>query len=91
MEISFWILLAVVLYTYIGYSIVLMIAVKIKELLKSRSSHSSSSPNNKSSQDEKSFQDDDDESLLPPVTLLICAYNEEDVVKIKMDNTHSLN
>ena len=74
MKIVFWIALLIVFYTYIGYGILLYIIIRLKRLLK-----------------EVPFQPamPADEEL-PTMTLMICAYNEEDVVKEKMENTLAL-
>ena len=74
-EIIFWLCLAVIFYTYIGYGIVLYIAVLLKRCLTGKQKQ------------EKTTSDD---SLLPEVTMVICAYNEQDVVDIKMENTRAL-
>lgn len=69
-EIIFWICLIIVFYTYIGYGIVLYIAVKIKKAFCKG----------------KNIEDKE----LPDITLMICAYNEQDIVDIKMENTNKL-
>lgn len=66
----FWICAFLVFYTYIGYGIVLYALVRIKRLVKG-ASRGPQSPT---------------ESELPRVTLLVCAYNEQDVVDMKMEN-----
>lgn len=73
-KVLFWVCMAIVVYTYIGYGIVLYIAVSVKRLLKGRA-------------DRQQLPADD---KLPEVTMIICAYNEEDVVRAKMDNIRSL-
>lgn len=73
LEIIFWILLAIIFYTYIGYGIVLFFMIRIKRLFKKK----------------KEIVLSDDE--LPEVTLLIAAFNEQDYVKAKVENTQSLN
>lgn len=70
----FWICAILVVYTYVGYGILLIAIVKIKNIF---------SPS-------KTIDPIADDSLLPAVTLMICAYNEEDIVEKKMENTHSL-
>ena len=74
MKIVFWIALLIVFYTYIGYGILLYIIIRLKRLLKG-----------------VPFQPamPADEEL-PTMTLMICAYNEEDVVAEKMINTLAL-
>lgn len=66
LDIIFWFSLFIVFYTYLGYGILILFLVKIKELLYP------------------------DKSVLvaefPDVTLLIAAYNEEDVIVEKMNN-----
>ncbi len=74
LEIIFWICFALVCYTYIGYGVVLYLLVLIKRLFRPR-------------QLKTPLPSDID---LPEVTLMICAYNEEDIVGIKMENTHQL-
>lgn len=74
MKIVFWIALFIVFYTYIGYGILLYIIIRLKRLLVGRP-HEAVLP-----ADEE----------LPTMTLMICAYNEEDIVKEKMANTLAL-
>ena len=69
----FWLCLAIVVYTYIGYGIVLYLLVFIKRLATKA----------------KPLADISDDCL-PEVTLMVCAYNEEDVIAEKMANTHLL-
>lgn len=71
LKILFWATLFIVFYTYLGYGILLYIIIRLKRLF-------AGSPR------EAALPDD---SQLPTITLLICAYNEEDVVKEKMANT----
>jgi len=73
--IIFWILLAIVVYTYLGYGAALFITLKIKRLLKP---------------DKEKKQLPKDKSQYPDVTLMICAYNEESVVEEKMANIRAL-
>ena len=75
LEILFWTCLIIVFYTYIGYGIILFILVRLKRIFSKKKSAL------------KTLADDE----LPDVTLMICAYNEEDVVDEKMENTMSLN
>ena len=70
LKILFWLCLAIVFYTYIGYGLLLYILVRLKRLLGL-------------SRPEPVLPDDDQ---LPDVTLMICAYNEEDIVHEKMAN-----
>jgi len=76
LKISFWLCLALVVYTYVGYGAVLYIILKIKNLF-IRKEASPILPL--------------DQSLLPNVTLMICAYNEAEVIEEKMNNIRSLN
>ena len=69
----FWVCLAIVLYTYLGYGIVLYLLVLAKRLF------TKAKP-----------QADIPDECLPAVTLMVCAYNEEDIIKEKMDNTRQL-
>ena len=69
----FWLCLAIVVYTYIGYGIVLYLLVFLKRLATKA----------------KPLADITDDCL-PEVTLMVCAYNEEDIIAEKMDNTRSL-
>lgn len=64
--------LAIVVYTYIGYGILLYILVRIKELFLHP--------------EKLEFPEE-----LPEVTLLIAAYNEEEMIEEKMANCHNLN
>lgn len=73
-KILFWICFILVFYTYIGYGLIMWILVKIKE-----------SKEKKQSQDICTSGEE-----LPDVTLLMAAYNEEDVIKDKMQNTYQL-
>lgn len=75
LKICFWVCLALVLYTYLGYGVVLYVLVVLKRIFKGK--------------DLKLSLPFDNE--LPEVTLMICAYNEEDIVNIKMENTRQLN
>ena len=74
LKILFWASLLIVFYTYIGYGILLYIIIRVKRLFWG-------SP-------QKAVLPVDDE--LPSMTLMICAYNEEDVVAEKMENTLAL-
>ncbi len=74
LKILFWASLLIVFYTYIGYGILLYIIIRVKRFFWG-------SP-------QKAVLPADDE--LPSMTLMICAYNEEDVVAEKMENTLAL-
>lgn len=75
-KLVFWLCLALVLYTYIGYGAILYIILKIKNLFFRKEA--------------KPILPLDQE-LLPEVTLMICAYNEADVIEEKMQNIRELN
>lgn len=67
-------MLLIVFYTYLGYGILLYIIIRLKRLFKGKPL--------------KAVLPSDEE--LPTMTLMICAYNEEDVVAEKMANTLAL-
>lgn len=69
----FWLCMAIVVYTYVGYGIVLYLLVFVKRLATKA----------------KPLADITDDRL-PEVTLMVCAYNEEDIIAEKMDNTRCL-
>lgn len=71
LKILFWVMLFIVFYTYIGYGILLYMIIRLKRLFWGKPQETVLPP---------------DEEL-PDITLLICAYNEEDVVAEKMKNT----
>ena len=71
LKILFWAMLLIVFYTYLGYGILLYIIIRLKRLFWGKPQEAVLPP---------------DEEL-PDITLLICAYNEEDVVAEKMKNT----
>ena len=71
LKILFWACLLIVFYTYLGYGILLYIIIRLRRLFKGKP--------------QKTVMPQDDE--LPTMTLMICAYNEEDVVAEKMENT----
>ena len=73
-KILFWLCLFIVFYTYIGYGILLWCLVVLKRLLKGKP---------------QMPQLPDDENL-PEMTLMICAYNEEDVIREKMENIRQI-
>ena len=74
LKILFWAMRLIVFYTYIGYGILLYIIIRLKRLFKGKPL--------------KAVLPSDEE--LPTMTLMICAYNEEDVVEEKMANTLAL-
>lgn len=73
MIILFWLLAALIFYTYLGYGILIYLLVKIKESFYGNG--------------ERIFRDF---AEWPEVTLLIAAWNEEDIVEEKMANTKEL-
>ena len=74
LKVLFWICLFIVFYTYLGYGMLLWLIIRIKRLVKGRPT-----PTPMPTDDE-----------LPTMTLMICAYNEQDVVAEKMQNTRAL-
>lgn len=72
LKIAFWACLILVFYTYLGYGIVLWLLLKLKRIFGKRALEPILPL---------------EESLLPDVTLMICAYNEEEVIREKMENT----
>lgn len=74
LKIAFWICLILVFYTYIGYGMLLWVLVNIKRLIYGRQKKRELPPDNE----------------LPEVTLMICAYNEQDIVDSKMENTRQI-
>ena len=74
LKVFFWICLFLVFYTYIGYGILLWLLVCIKRLFKGKP--------------QKTPLPSEEE--LPEVTLMICAYNEQDIVDVKMENTRQI-
>ena len=74
LKLSFWICLAIVFYTYIGYGLLLYLLVWLKRLFGHH-------------QEEPTLPPDDQ---LPEVTLMICAYNEEDIIQEKMENIRQI-
>ncbi len=75
METAFWTCLFIVFYTYIGYGIILWCCIHIKRIM-GPARPQLSLP--------------EDTSLWPEVTLMVCAYNEQDVVDMKMENTRQI-
>lgn len=69
----FWMCMAIVVYTYVGYGIVLYLLVFVKRLTTKANPLA-----------------DITDDRLPEVTLMVCAYNEEDIIAEKMDNTRRL-
>ena len=74
LKILFGAMLLIVFYTYIGYGILLYIIIQLKRLFAGKPREAVLPADDK----------------LPTMTLMICAYNEEDVVAEKMANTLAL-
>jgi cellulose synthase/poly-beta-1,6-N-acetylglucosamine synthase-like glycosyltransferase len=74
LKILFWVCLFIVFYTYIGYGMLLWLIIRLKRLVKGKP-------------EERPVPSDEE---LPTMTLMICAYNEQDVVAEKMQNTRAL-
>lgn len=74
LKILFWTSLIIVVYTYAGYGLLLWLLVTIKRMVKGKPRH-------------WELPDDD---ALPHVTFLVCAYNEQDMVEAKVENTRQL-
>ena len=74
LKILFWACLTLVVYTYVGYGVVLWLMVRLKRLF--------------TKNDVLPELPEDDQ--LPAVTLMICAYNERDIIEEKMANIRQL-
>ena len=74
LKILFWLCLLLTVYTYAGYGVVLYAAVRLKRWLKEKPTA------------RPTLSDEE----LPDITLLVCAWNEQDVVDMKMQNTRQL-
>lgn len=72
--VTFWICVFIVFYTYLGYGMLLWCLVSAKRLFIGR----------------RLLPELPSDADLPEVTLLICAYNEQDVVDVKMQDIHAL-
>ena len=75
LKIAFWICAFLVFYTYLGYGMLLWLLVPLKRIVRGKS-------------ERKALPTDDAE--LPEVTFMVCAYNEQDVVDMKMKDIHQL-
>ena len=73
-KILFWICLILCVYTYVGYGIILYLLVLIKRLIKGAPQQ----------------QELPSEQELPDVTFMVCAYNEQEIVEMKMQNIYEL-
>jgi cellulose synthase/poly-beta-1,6-N-acetylglucosamine synthase-like glycosyltransferase len=75
LKIAFWICAFLVFYTYLGYGMLLWLLVRLKRIVRGKA-------------ERKALPADDAE--LPEVTFMVCAYNEQDVVDMKMKDIHQL-
>ncbi len=73
-KIVFWLCIFTVVYTYLGYGMLLYVLVALKRMVKGRP--------------EKPQLPADAE--LPEMTLMICAFNEEEVIAEKMENIRQI-
>ena len=73
---AFWICAFLVFYTYLGYGMLLWLLVRLKRIVRGKV-------------ERRTLPTDDAE--LPEVTFMVCAYNEQDVVDMKMKDIHQLN
>ena len=71
LKIVFWIGVFIVFYTYLGYGMLLWGLVQLKRFVKGKAVKAA-------------LPADED---LPHITFMVCAYNEQDVVDMKMENT----
>ena len=74
LKILFWICLVICIYTYVGYGVLLYLLVLLKRMVK----------------DKPKQMELPEDSQLPDVAFMVCAYNEQDVVEMKMQNIHEL-
>ena len=74
LKILFWICLIICIYTYVGYGVLLYLLVLLKRMVKGKP---------------KQIELPED-SQLPDVAFMVCAYNEQDVVEMKMQNIYEL-
>ena len=72
---AFWICAFLVFYTYLGYGMLLWLLVRLKRIVRGKAVR-------------KALPTDDAE--LPEVTFMVCAYNEQDVVDMKMKDIYQL-
>jgi len=71
LKLVFWSALALLVYTFVGYGIILYIMVRIKRIFKGKPELITDIPDDR----------------LPEVTFIVPAYNEEDWIEDKIDNT----
>jgi len=72
---AFWICAFLIFYTYLGYGMLLWLLVRLKRIVRGKA-------------ERRALPTDDTE--LPEVTFMVCAYNEQDVVDMKMKDIHQL-
>lgn len=72
---TFWLCLLLVFYTYLGYGMLLWVLVKLKRIVRGKTEQPLLLPN---------------DEQLPEITFMVCAYNEQDVVDMKMRNIQEL-
>lgn len=70
LEIAFWLGLAIILYAYLGYGLVLWVLVRLKRLFLRPAPQ--------------------EDQPLPAVTFVVCAYNEQDWIRQKIENSLAL-
>lgn len=75
LKIAFWTCAFLVFYTYLGYGMLLWLIVRLKRIVRGKA-------------ERMALPTDDAE--LPEVTFMVCAYNEQDVVDMKMKDIHQL-
>lgn len=75
LKIIFWVCIALVFYTYLGYGLLLWIILKLKRLFGKKTTIA---------------ELPSDQTQWPDVTLMICAYNEEDIIHEKMENIRQI-
>jgi cellulose synthase/poly-beta-1,6-N-acetylglucosamine synthase-like glycosyltransferase len=72
---AFWICFLLVFYTYLGYGMLLWLLVQLKRIVRGRAERPLLLPG---------------DEQLPEITFMVCAYNEQDVVDMKMRNIQEL-
>ena len=74
LKILFWLCLFIVFYTYIGDGLLLYVILSVRRIVWGKRRESAVGS----------------DAELPPMTLMICAYNEEEIVREKMENIRQL-
>ena len=72
---AFWICAFLVFYTYLGYGMLLWLLVKLKHIVRGKAERMALPTN---------------DAELPVVTFMVCAYNEQDIVDMKMKDIYQL-